>query len=818
MIRAAGAYAPLLLSLVGPAQGLSAQETEAFSWVRATLGASWMTPRFPPGDFWTPSAGPALRVETPFAPGVLAFGVHRHAAAPGRDVVESGVDRMDWTLLYMGWGGERPVGPVRMGVEGRIGSLVNAAPRDLPNAVERELVLGGAGWLRLPFGEAWSGRAELGLSRVYARRRWSPVSASAGIGRSIGVAGGLSAAARAAPPSVPALADSSAAAELSWWASFPDLPSMAFGSEGTSTDRVDRHESPGSLRGPEAGAPRVWLDGMPIAGTALGVPSWAWIPLGTPDLARIEGLDRAAVAGGRPELEGALVASSRVPGPGERLHLRVMSLNESGDPGPLRFTPLASPNVDGPLYEIDAAAGERWESGWVTASAVRRERWSVTRPELRERNRAFFREGSTGVRAEGASLALGQRIGSASVRTRLWGSRGDRYLRPPSIGAELAARVAHLLAGTSLTAPLSRRDSVRAYVVVSSWEMDSPSESAPPDDPRQIAWSERGLRAGGQLAAGRGAVRLTTGLDGSWTRHGRVDAEMDRASATAYATVMLPSGPWRWTLGAENGGETGGAGALLGVERSLGRGWIEGVVSWRSGGRDGPLALWDHAVRDPGILSVLGIEAGVVEERDPGRRVTARLAAGIRGGDAEGRVELFARDFAGERRPALGFVWDADAVVGRWGPLESGEGAVVGAAARVRASLGPAAQGRASVEVARPSGTRAFEDWWSGAPRVQAWIDARVRVRPGWWLRSTLRGRSGVRWAGFADLEDRGEVPGDGRLPASLLGDIRLEGAVFGGRLRVLVGLTNVLDQDARLHPLGAGESRGLLVGVGSSL
>jgi hypothetical protein len=43
---------------------------------------------------------------------------------------------------------------------------------------------------------------------------------------------------------------------------------------------------------------------------------------------------------------------------------------------------------------------------------------------------------------------------------------------------------------------------------------------------------------------------------------------------------------------------------------------------------------------------------------------------------------------------------------------------------------------------------------------------------------------------------------------------VHLVGAVLGGRARLVAGLTNVFDNDTRRHPLGAGEARGLFMGL----
>jgi hypothetical protein len=238
------------------------------------------------------------------------------------------------------------------------------------------------------------------------------------------------------------------------------------------------------------------------------------------------------------------------------------------------------------------------------------------------------------------------------------------------------------------------------------------------------------------------------------------------------------------------------------------------TVSGLGGGGGGGLELWDRGVSEPEILQRLGVTAIGLEERSAGRRGTIRAEGGVRAADGEARVSAFLHDFDGERRPAVAYEWTGDLVTGTWGPLESGAGRVLGLGGdltvrRARASAS------AAVEAVSVTGTGAFESWWAGHPRVRARADARLEVRPGWTIVGQVRARSGVTWAGLREVTARGRVPGGGDLPGAIDGDVRLEARAVGGRLRLMVGLTNVFDADVRLHPLGAGEARGLLVGVG---
>ncbi len=470
--------AVVLALLIGIGAAASPAQQAAFSWVRLGVGAASMTPNFPPGDFWRPSFGPALRVETPLDPGTLALGMHIHSASSGIDVTVPAADPLRWWLLYVGWGREYTGRLVTLGTELRVGTLVTSAPETINNNVERELLVGGAAWIGRRLGDRWSVRGEMSAVRVYARRPWNPVSFLVGVTRRVDLGERFSASIGAArQDDTTSESHQVPGTSPSWWASFPELPSHAFAGEAVSTDRVDYFWSPGLLRAPEAGSPRYWLDGIPIHDASLGGATWPWLPIGSPDLMRLEVLDRPGLLGGRPEFEGALSATTRPPAPGSSVRARVMILDEGGDPGPLRFTELASSNVHGTLWELDTNAGYGWSDGWLTVSAVRRDRWSLTRPELQERNPAFMRRGAASL-VEGVSLGAGQRVGVASIRARFWGSSGNRYLRAPALGPELAADVEHRGGGLSLSLPASLSDSVRLYVAASSWETHS-SESPP---------------------------------------------------------------------------------------------------------------------------------------------------------------------------------------------------------------------------------------------------------------------------------------------------------------------------------------------------
>jgi hypothetical protein len=820
----------LAATALGPSvvlgQDVPGQDDPAFSWVRVGVGAAWMTPNLPPGDYWRPAAGPALRVETPLSPGLLSFGAQRHRASAGADVTDPLVDEMRWSLLYLGWGSEARLGPLGLGAEGRLGALVNTAPQGVSNRSEREVLFGAAAWARTAGASDWSLRVEGAIARVHSTRAWAPATLGLSVARRIGLGEDVARALRDSGRAARDLAAGGARPSPvddapSWWASFPELPEEAFGRDGVSTDRVDRIWSPGHLRAPEAGAPRFWVDGIPVRGASLGGPAWPWLPLGTPDVANLEARVRPGLLAGRPELDGALSASTRTPRPGDRIRARAMTLNESGDPGPLRFTDLTSPNVDGPLYELDASAGHEWRQGWVLASAVRRERWSLTRPELRERNPAFFRGSSSRVRVDGGGLALAQRVGAGRVNGRVWAARGDRFLRGPAIGNELSSDVDHLGAGVSAAVPTAGADTVRLYAALSSSQADSPNRTDPAADPRELGWSERDIDVGAQYRAVVGSHEWTTGVDYGRARDALDGQAADRGAGTVYASYSGRSGSWLLTAGAEAAGGSDGpggdrrAGGFAGLERSSPSGaWVGATVSWLRGGGGGGLELWDRGVSEPEILQRLGVTAIGLEERSAGRRGTIRAEGGVRAADGEARVSAFLHDFDGERRPAVAYEWTGDLVTGTWGPLESGAGRVLGLGGdltvrRARASAS------AAVEAVSVTGTGAFESWWAGHPRVRARADARLEVRPGWTIVGQVRARSGVTWAGLREVTARGRVPGGGDLPGAIDGDVRLEARAVGGRLRLMVGLTNVFDADVRLHPLGAGEARGLLVGVG---
>ncbi len=276
---------------------------------------------------------------------------------------------------------------------------------------------------------------------------------------------------------------------------------------------------------------------------------------------------------------------------------------------------------------------------------------------------------------------------------------------------------------------------------------------------------------------------------------------------------------WRLTAGTEAGGGDYGAGVMARLERTLGSGaWLGGAASWRSGGRAGGLDLWDQGVRDPVLFSMLGLSTVDVTRRERGHRSIARLEGGVRRVGWEGELSVFVHRFTEELRPDVRYLWSDGVVTGLWGPLESGAGRVMGLSAKLIAFGASRVSARISADAMDVSGTGAFGSWWSGAPRMQMLAEGRFTLRPGWALHALLHGRSGVTWAGLEEVDTRGAVPGGGGVPSAFIGDVRMEGAMLSGRLRVMIGVTNVLDHDARLHPLGAGESRGLVLGLGSAV
>ncbi len=130
-----------------------------------------------------------------------------------------------------------------------------------------------------------------------------------------------------------------------------------------SVEGYSRDFSVGGLTPLGASAWALFVDGVPVDLRVLGMQDINSLPIALTEIDRVELYEQPTIIAGRFVPAGALDIRMRTPD--ERLAVRahVFGGNESGDPGPFRYTALASPNIDriGPTFQGSlSSAGSRW--------------------------------------------------------------------------------------------------------------------------------------------------------------------------------------------------------------------------------------------------------------------------------------------------------------------------------------------------------------------------------------------------------------------------------------------------------------------------
>lgn len=563
---------------------------------------------------------------------------------------------------------------------------------------------------------------------------------------------------------------------------------------------------------PFADAPfLVLVDGVPADLDFLGEADLEGLPVPIPDLARVTYCPVAEPAAGVWAGGGTLRLETRPATVGLTSRGSWQIGNETGDPGPFRYTDRGTPNVDksGPDVEGAFRYGAARPDGPAVAGRadLRVLRFYATDPAITLRT-------GTATRRPGTN----QRI----ITTALRGEAGVS-------GAEPAARHAFALAGRYVSdlfflegagreLPLRRLDAhadalgplfsgLRYRVAAHLQGADDEDAEIAGFDPR---WRRRSLTT----ALYDGTVPEQPGL-----HYGASVTHTDASGAgltpdgftlgTAYGGYVRP-GPLgsRTTLALTTTGGALGAKATqtLGLTRgpahlaltaALDRRLPEeapGYGFWRARGLTGlerPAVTYTPALPVPRTEGALRLDAHY-----------ATAAVQVQGG---------AHAWAGRglyvERPALGLADDATTAVGAVAAVPDAHGGALGAWARATAARG-LWHGEAWYSLLAPlGGSSDFRETWARVPRHRAGAAVTLRPDPGFSLRASFEAQSATRWPGYAALSGATTPDGYGYTdgtPALALLDLAVEKGLWDRRARVSLLFRNLLNTEERYHPLGA--------------
>lgn len=522
---------------------------------------------------------------------------------------------------------------------------------------------------------------------------------------------------------------------------------------------------------------------------------------------------------GRPDLV------TRTPAPGVTVTGRYSVANETGDPGPFRYTDPDLPNVDrtGPSVEVASA----WRTGPLRVRAgLRLDQQHVTDPALLDRvDRLYagYRRPYVSLFSPVASVAYGTgrvrhtaRAGSSVLRDLAFvmpfGQEVPVVHRVTTAGA--AGRVDlgrgwawHYAAAGVRTALRPRFESQAVgYDLVETWlDAETGLDRTTPDRTVTIAAGLTRRTLDPSDGRFRRTVRIPrVRFEGAWTGSRRWQQWL---AVDARVSTLDPSNPNRLTVSAQWLHRVGRGP----VQVDVGAGHLTLLGDLRTGDAFWQSLGWDHPGRGMGRSAVPArLPDGKVWTLDAG--VTLRGRAGARF-----LVAGLGRVLRGVAMPhflALPDTLDPAVYDVRSVLRTDVDGLLLGARTRLDLPVSRLLAASFSALHVRPvSGED--ESFWqntSPIPRWQAMGELVLAPSRRSALRITGRWRSAARWPAFLVASPAGTSAE--RLPPRLLLDVTAEKRLWGPHVRGFVSLINLGNRPDRTHPLGPDQVLMMRVGL----
>ncbi|MEM9997255.1 MAG: hypothetical protein AAF809_06095, partial [Bacteroidota bacterium] len=563
------------------------------------------------------------------------------------------------------------------------------------------------------------------------------------------------------------------------------------------------------------------VDGIPVDLDVFGHLHLETLPVSIDEIEEVTWEPGPVLVAGRLVQGGVLRAATERTAPPDRPPVAgqgtVMIGNETGDPGPWRYTDRGSPNVDKWGTDLEAAAqigrtrqrqlrvGARWLRHFATDPAALRRNQAVLEAQD---GPPRMRLGSASVR--GDLVALGVRQHVALFGTYL----NDLSFYAPTSQEQPVRRLFgqaafdggmrlsnHAVLGVHLRHAVTDLDA-RDDAVVSFDPLDSRVRTLGWQQDRTVGrlvlrYPERGTHLGATVTRETyedGTRR--SGLDTRLAVDGAMAAKWNRVDALIQSTVSVDA-------------EGTGYGVLLRLNHPLGR-HERGDAVWLDLGAARTLA----SEQDPYAFSLARDDFGLAPTAyayafdAPASRtdVSARLSAR---GPVLGTVVANAA-FGWRWADGL-FVEDRAFTVDPNGIPTSGlvtavpdaQGHVVHA---TLALMHEAAwlQTRAFYDGQVAQGSAAFDHAWSAVPRHRAGLRSTARLDRSFTAQAALTVESGARWTAYDGLATTTSGVYDATLPTRWLLDVGFNKTLWRERIRVHLGARNLLNAEERTHPLGA--------------
>ncbi len=553
---------------------------------------------------------------------------------------------------------------------------------------------------------------------------------------------------------------------------------------------------------------KVMIDGQLFDLDLVGVRSLDRLPVTLGQIDSVEVISAPAMVDGVFSDGGLIRIHARKPRDGVSVRASLASANETGDPGPYRFTDLATPNIDRIGTGVAGSVGFAGKPGYLALGARWQEHF-VTDPPVRQRNFGitvadypFITQGALSL--EAALTGSGGR--HAIYLGRSW-TRDYFFL--PQLGREVPVESPFNQASIDGSFGLTPDTRLRYRAAYSSNALDRHDNALDLD----FDWELRRWRAGLEAVRHRPGLRAALGftLEGA-------SAETGYALADGRLTLIRAHGAVSYRL-AESVNQTfavqltGGEGDF-GLRAALTHLWsphagqtIEATMAWveRLPAEDGRVWLWLQ--RGYGFLS----DAGVEVTRD-GELETARGLIG----DLRWRVPL--ADGLSLRLGTYVRVSSRLALDQQPFQFDSASQTFAGPVRLRIDQHGELGGAELAVEWSRRSlqvrtyyryqdvlgGSGAYREAWRTVPRQRLRVSALYTPWPTLGLWAAMRYRTSTRWADYRLSAQQSGGRYSGKLDDALVLDLAVQKWLWKRRLRGHLLFQNVFNNAAPDHPIGA--------------
>lgn len=539
-----------------------------------------------------------------------------------------------------------------------------------------------------------------------------------------------------------------------------------------------------------------------------GARSLDRLPITVTQIDSVEVLAAARPVFGELATRGLIRFHLRRPARGLSFTALPETANETGDPGPFRFTELETPNIDrigSGAFGTVAYAGR---DGYLEAAGGWREHF-VTDAPISGRTFAITTGHYPIIVQSAASLRAGWDFGRAG-RHRLLAGRSwtrDYYFLPP-FGREVPAQSPFTHIGFDGDFRLAQRTGLRYRAAHEINELQEHPNGLDLDfDWRIERWSaaleaERTVRAG-RLRVGGGWERVSA-------ESGFALEDEDLDLFDIYAAFSQGRGR-RWSR--EVGVSLVASGEDVGFRGVASQGWrldkgrigISLSFSERLPQEDERIWLWQRRGYD--FLPANGVEVTL----EGGPR-TARLAAA----DVSWKIalspelrlglEAYLRAHSGvtleERDPT--FQPGDETFTGPVRVITDLDGEVAGGAVELEWRPLPRLSTRLYYRYQDAlGGDPRFQDAWRAVPRHRAQARALFEAAPGVDLWSEVRYRGSTRWTDYSGARAQSGGAYDERVEDALTFDVAAQKWFWRRRLRLHLLARNIFDDPVPYHPIG---------------